>query len=231
MMDKDSNTIYGFIIIILLVYIYFIQFHKWDYQQEHLDSMTNLNKFKTGDIICFKAYNNFNSIVLGNYYGHIGIVYVDTDTQIPMIFEANGIEKIPLLPHHNKNGVFYTELKSRIQKYKGRVFVKTLNKNVNLQLEYEFKNFINFALENMHYDYNVFSSWVNKFLGLSHCGNGTNCGELAFLSIIKLGILDEKKYYSAPKFHHVSDVSKLQLCDNGYFYYKPVEIIDYPFDK
>lgn len=226
---------YYTLIIILIIYIYSIQYDKGNYNQVFLDDVINDENviLKTGDMILFKAYNNFNSIYMGSYYGHVGIIYIDPDdaTQTPLLFEANGVEHMPLRDHHNKNGLFLTPLKDRIQKYKGRVFLKSLNKNIDENVVRNFRAFIDYCICNMIYDKKVVKSTVKKVLGLERCKKNTNCGELTFLSLIKLNLLPISSYETSPSFHHLSYVTKLQHLHNNYKYFEPIEIIDHPFNK
>jgi hypothetical protein len=182
-----------------------------------------LSHFRTGDMIVFKAYNNFNSVFHGGYFGHMGIVYVKDS--IPYLFEANGIEHMPLKPHHNSNGIFCTPLADRLKKYKGRCFWKRLNKEVSAE---GFSEFIDYCIDTMYYDTSVIMSGVSKGLGISRCSYGTNCGEIVFLSLIKLGLLKEDRY-DVPTFHYLRWLSNIEELDNGYRYLPMIEIIDHPF--
>lgn len=226
----SSIYIFGIVIVALIAYIYYIQFYKGHYPKIFLDELIDNKCLKTGDMLIFKAYNNFNSVFLGNYYGHMGIVYIDPldPAQTPMIFEANGLETMPILNHHNKNGIFYSPLKERIQKYKGRVFIKSLNQPIPHNIDLDFKNFINYCMDNMKYEYAIIKSWIKKITGISRCSKNTNCGEIVFLSLIKLGLLPETSYDKRPSFHHVADMSNLKILQNN-AYNQPVEIIDHPF--
>ncbi len=210
------------IILLLVIYIYKFQYDPRSYKKEFIDDI--LPTVKTGDMILFKAANNFNSLKFISYFGHVGIVYVKDN--IPYIFEANGVECMNLLKHHNRRGVFMTPLRTRLQKYKGRTFIKRLNKPV----EYDLREFITFAEENMFYDMDIIPSFVKKITGLEKCDIRTNCGELTYLSLIKLGILDMSAYDKAPSFSYLHTVTKLSKCDNGYYYDEPVEFIDHPFE-
>lgn len=224
-----KGVILSITIIIIIVYIYLIQFNIGNYKKIFLDDLINKNKFKTGDMIIFKAYNNFNSIFIGNYYGHMGIVYVDPEdpTETPMIFEANGIEHMPLKLHHNKNGIFLSPLKERIQKYKGRAFLKSLNNSISKEDQYELKMFIDYCIKNMKYNTKIIHSALRKWFGLEKCNKGTNCGEIVFLSLIKLGLLSISEY-DKRCLHYVKWMSNIKKLNNN-FYFEPVEIIDHPF--
>jgi hypothetical protein len=204
-----------------------MQFHR--IQTEYsifADDLPNC-PIKTGDIILFKAYNNFNSIFHGSYFGHIGVVYIDKNNN-PMLFEANGIEKVPLRDHHSKRGVFLTPLIDRIKKYKGRCFWKPLNRSVSPDVLDGFKEFVQFSLTNLEYDYSVITGGIKRMLGLSKCGLGTDCGQIVFLSLIKLGLINVAEY-DVPRLHHLRYVCNVTDLQNGYCYLPLVEIIDHPF--
>lgn len=213
------------LLVTFLVYIYYIQFYKIACPQIFNDDLVQSGKLKTGDIILFKAYNNFNSIFIGSYFGHIGIVFIDPSdpTQTPLLFEANGVEHAPLKDHHSRDGIYLTPLEDRIKKYKGRCFLKPLNDDISLSTIIEFKQFIEYALDNMYYHYSVVSDGIKKGLAIERCTNGTNCGQLVFLSLIKLGILDID-YYDKPITIHLKWVANL-----GAPYGDIIEIIDHPF--
>ena len=217
-------------LILLVCYIYYVQFYKISTDQVFIEDLIKNKIFKTGDMIIFKAYNNFNSIFTGSYFGHCGIVFIDPldIKQTPMLFESNGIESVPLKPRHNKNGVFLTPLEDRIKKYKGRVFLKSLNYTLPVEIIDDFKNFIQYAVQNMYYDYNVISSGIKKGLGIELCSRGTNCGQLTFLSLIKLNLLPMCDYNTA-MFHHLKYVCNITDLNLHYRYLDMIEIIDHPF--
>lgn len=215
------------IIIILIIYIYYIQYKKFQYEKVFLDDLLLSYTFKTGDIILFKAYNNFNSIILGSYYGHLGVIYMIGDT--PYIFESNGIENMHIKQHHNKNGVFFSKLEDRVKKYKGRTFLKALNKPINPQMKESLNKFIQYALENMKYDTNVFSSRFKKYINGIGVTNATNCAEIAFLSLLNMGLLDIS-YYNKNILHYLLFMTNLTDLSYDYKYTDVIEIIDHPFD-
>lgn len=224
----------GYLVIIILVfmfYVYQMLFSDVSFNKVFLDDVFSKYNLKTGDVIVFKAQNNTNSIKTGSYYGHIGIIYVDPDdpTHTPMLFESNGIEKMPLLPHHPKNGVFFTKLYDRLKKYKGRIFLKQLNKPVEKNIDRDFKNFINYGLTNMSYDYDIVSSGFKKAFGIERCNNKTNCCELVFLSLIRLQLLPIEEYEKI-HLHYLIYTTRLKQLHNGYRFNEMIEIIDHPFN-
>ncbi len=225
------------VILILIFYSYQMLFSDVTFNKVFLDDLFSnkscyASKLKTGDVVVFKAQNNTNSLMTGSYYGHIGIIYVDPDDpkEEPLIFESNGIEKMPLLSHHPKNGVFLSKLYDRLKKYKGRIFIKQLNKPVEDHVNRDFKNFINYARENMSYDYDVVSSGLKKALGIEKCNNKTNCCELVFLSLIKLQLLSIEEYDKI-HLHYLLYTTRVKKLHFGYCFNEMIEIIDHPFDK
>lgn len=211
-----------FFIIVLVIYIYVLQFYHIDVPKYFIDEI----QFRTGDVILFKAQNNFNAPKIASYFTHIGVVYVRDDEVY--LFEANGIEGMNLKKHHNKNGVFLSKLYGRVSKYKGRCFLKPLIgpsiSNDNIE---EFEIFMKYALANMYYDTRVIRSSVGKWINGVECGhdNSTNCGELAYLSLVKLGIIEK-----GLTLHYLKYISELGDSGSEYKYGALVELVDHPFE-
>ncbi len=225
-----KKQIIGLLVILIFYWIYSMQYYKIQTKDQiFIDDLINNRILKTGDLILFKAYNNFNSIFHGSYFGHIGIVYIDPQdpSQTPMLFEANGIERVPLKSHHSKNGVFLTPLADRLKKYKGRCFLKSLAYSIDPILIKSFHQFIEFCLANFEYDYNVFSNGFKKALGIKRCDCKTDCGQIVFLCLIKLGLIDTSEY-DIPRLNHLTYVCNISELINNY-YCDLVEIIDHPF--
>ena len=192
----------------------------------YIDDVLNDNVLKTGDIILFKSYNNFNSILTSSYFGHVGIVYCESS--VPLLFEANITNNQPLKPHHNKAGIYLSPLEDRIKKYKGRCWLKPLNKELSPDAIKGFREFIDYALTNMHYEHAIASSALRKWLRLARCSNNTNCAELTFLSLIKLGLLPIEEY-DKHMLHYLKYVARLENLSNGYKYLPLIGFIDHPF--
>lgn len=217
--------IYGILIISILLYIYYIQFYRIKCQEQiFIDDVIAENKLRTGDMLLFKAYDNFNSIITTCYYGHVGIVYIENG--IPMLFEANATEGKHLMPHHNKRGIYLTPVETRVKKYKGRCFIKRLSQELTDEQIVNLKAFIDYSLENLAYEHSVVKSFFKKILRTELCDKNTNCGEITFLAMIVMGLLPIEQYdqYIA---HHLKFVC---YTDTGY---EPnealIEIIDHPY--
>lgn len=225
-MVSKTSIVFGVLILILILYLYFIQFYRIKCPRVFNDDLIDSGQLKTGDIIVFKAYDNFNAAVIG-YFTHIGMVYIDPETKVPMLFESNGIEHTPLKEHHSRTGVYLTPLKDRIAKYKGQTFWKELNNSIPPEVEAGFGDFIQYALKEMSYDYAVIKSGLRKLFG-EKCTKLTNCGETVFLSMLKLGLLDESKY-DLNIMNHVRWCANTYELDNGYKYSDMIEVVEYPF--
>lgn len=221
--------IFGYFLTIVMVYIYYIYLKHPSLDEIHYETLYKEKKFKTGDLILFHALDNINPIFMGNYYGHIGVVYIDPDDplQTPQLFEAASARTMPLLDHHNANGIFLSPLSNRLRKYRGYVFYKELSAPLADYVVRDFKKFITYAYGNMYYEYNVVSNGIKKGL-CEHLGNNTNCGEITYLSLIKLGLLSTDRY-SHRMFHHLKWVCNVKHLDNGSHYLNTVYIIDHPF--
>lgn len=220
----DYPTIIATILVCVILLFWYMHMTHPVYTEMWLDDVLKL--CKTGDLIIFKAQNNLNSLFIGNYYTHVGVVWVPSDGQ-PMLFEAAGCKGMALRDPET-NGIFCNLLRPRLLKYKGKCFIKRLNNSVNEYYDHEFSKFIDFCKSNMYYDMSVHQTALNLGLGYSKIGINTNCGELAFLSLIRLGILDPKKYTHST-FHYLKWISNLEKADNGYCYIEPIEIVDDPF--
>lgn len=214
------SIVLSIFIILLLLWIYYFQYRKIHPEKVFLDEI--LPSLKTGDLILFKAMNNFNAIAIGSYFTHIGVVYVIDD--IPYLFEANGVEFMALKPHHSRSGIFLTPVRERIQKYKGFVYLKRLQYPIN---SCGFDEFVTYCLDNFYYDQKIIRGNLSRWLSQSGCCSNTDCGQLAFLSLIKLGLLDESEYDNS-RLHYLKYVCGLvDVKDNSY---RPLlEIIDQPF--
>lgn len=217
------------VMLITMSYIYYIYLRHPSFGEVQFEALFDQKKFKTGDLILFHALDNINPIFMGNYYGHIGVVYVDPDDpyKTPYLFEAASARTMPLLYHHNKRGIFLSPLSNRLRKYKGYIFYKELSAPLDKQTEKDFVNFINYANNNMYYEYNVIRNGIKKGT-FEPPGNNTNCGEIAFLSLIKLGLLSMNNY-TKKIFHHLKWMCNIKKLDNGYSYLDPLYIIDHPF--
>jgi hypothetical protein len=216
------------IVILLILWVYYVQFRQISTDgQIFLTEIEECNLFRTGDLILFKAFNNINSLVHGSYFGHVGIIYAPNDGP-PLLFEANGVEKMPLLPHHSRSGIFLTPVYDRIKKYKGRCYWKPLNKQLPRATIAEFTQFIRYCLSNFSYDHNVIANGFKLALGLKKCDKKTDCGQIVFLSLIKLGLIDIEEY-EKNKLHYLKYVTNINELTAGYKYSGMMQIIDHPF--
>jgi hypothetical protein len=218
--------ILSILVVLLVVYVYYIQFHRRQYPKRHLDDLLEAHTFKTGDVILMKAYNHFSAVVIGNYFTHLGLVYVRPDGT-PMLFEAAETSKSNLKDHHSRAGVYLTPLKERLQKYKGMCWLKALNKPLEPGVVSNLERFISYALKHMYYSTSVVSDGLKKMVGLSRCGDNTNCAEIVFLSLLVCKLLPIDEYDHARS--HIKFLSYLTELEHGYQFEELIEIVDYPF--
>ena len=138
----------AFIIVLLIICIFWVWYMLLNHPKLPRIKLEDAH-FKTGDIILFHAYDNINSIFIGSYWGHVGIVYVDPDipNSPPVIFEAARTSQMKNCPDHNKHGIMITDLKTRWSKhishskrYQNSPLYKELYINGNL---YELKSICN----------------------------------------------------------------------------------------
>lgn len=152
-------------------------------------------RFKTGDIILFHAVDNCYPLIIGEYYGHVAVVWVDPDDpdKTPYVFEAARTKGLNLEAEHNTNGIFLSPLDNRFNKYRGYMMYRELAKPIDEKIVRNFKEFIEYSLSHMRYDDNYIPIAICHKLGHG-CDNNTNCAELVFLSMIKLGLLPLEAY-------------------------------------
>jgi hypothetical protein len=211
------------IIIIFIIWTYYIYLAHPLYKSYEYYELKN--RYKTGDIILFHALDNMNPIFIGTYYGHIGIVYVDPDDQNakPQIFEAFSSANMPFYPKECANGVVLADLEHRLSSYRGYCLYKELMFPVAHELQRGFREFIDYAINNMKYNEAVISNGINKMLWNETLHLGTNCGELVYMSLIKLGLVPFEKLEENRKHHLVHTANIKQVEGNQY--QEPVYIL------
>lgn len=215
-------TIIAVIIIILIIWVYYIYLAHPLYKSYEYYELKD--RYKTGDIILFHGLDNINPVFIGSYYGHIGIVYVDPDNpDKPQIFEAFSPSKMPFYPKECSNGIVLADLEHRLNSYRGYAFYKELMFPVEPELQRGFKELIDYAINNMQYNEAVIVNGINKILCNESLHNGTNCGELVYLSLIKLGLLSYNKVTENNK-HHLAWLSTIKQVERNE-YREPVYIL------
>lgn len=206
------------IIIIIILIIWYVLFTYIHPKLELIDLKKGLyeKKFKTGDIILFKAVDNNLSPFIASYYGHIGIVWVDPldPKKTPYIFEATNPKFLILDKNHSKKGIYKSKLENRIKKYKGYCFYKELKNEIDMKICIEFKKFIDYALKNMEYDMDIITNLLKKGIFGEKIHNRVNCGEMAFLCLLKLKLLP-MKYYKKRIIHHLKWMCSIKHLDNN----------------
>jgi hypothetical protein len=222
-MPSVINSFFIITLICVIWYWYMI------YDQPHMLHRPFDNLFfKTGDLILFHAYDNINPVFIGSYWGHVGVVFKNPDdaNANPMLFEAARTSQMKNCPDSNKSGIIISDLKTRLEKYKGIVSLKSLNIPVQSEIIRGFTKFMTYAKSNMYYNESVISNAIGKKMG-NRFTNATNCGEIALLSLVKLAILPQTILQKNIA-HHLLYVAQLKQTQNNY-YNKPIEITFNPF--
>jgi hypothetical protein len=83
-----------------------------------------------------------------------------------------------------------------------------------------------YARSNMHYNDDVLYTGMQRLLGLNY-NNGSNCGELVYLSLIKLGLLPSDAVNNNICHNLLYTVYIEKLINN--YYHLPIEITINPF--
>lgn len=215
--------VFGILIICVIIWIYYIYLSHPKYETFQYDDLKG--RYKTGDIILFHGLDNINPIFIGTYYGHIGIVYVDPDKADakPQIFEAFSTGGMPFYPKEYSNGIALADLEHRLNSYRGYAFYKELAHPIDVDLQRGFKELIQYAMNNMQYNEEVISNGINKLLLNESLHNQTNCGELVYLSLIKLNVIPYEKIQENNK-HHLAWLSGVSRLENN-AYREPVYIL------
>ena len=198
-------------IIILFLWVYFFIFNHPKCPVVRLP-YENF-KFKIGDIILFHALDNCLPLVIGTYYTHVGIALSDK-----LMFEA-------VNPKSNKldnDGIVICDIEKRLSTYRGYIYVKPIEYCV--KMTQHMLNLIHFSTENCYYNTNIFGNFLEKALFGEPIHRGLNCGELAFLSLVALGIVDKKKIGRVV--HHLNWVANLE---KGYLPLVQIEYSSFNF--
>lgn len=212
------------IIIILMTWVWYIYFNHPKYDVFEYSQLKH--KYKTGDMILFHGLDNCNPIFIGTYYGHVGIIYIDPEdeTNTPYIFEAFCPSTMPIFPQECKKGISISLLENRMKSYRGYCFYKELERPIqDVNLLFEFREFIAFSIENMYYDEQIVLNSISKILFNESLGYGTNCGELVYLSLIKLNLLPQE-YFDYNNKHHLLYLTRLNKMHNNR-YNTPVYVL------
>ncbi len=207
----------------MIIWVYYIYLQHPQFESYQYDELKS--KYKTGDLILFHGLDNINPIFIGTYYGHIGIVFIDPDEPDakPKIFEAFNTSTTPFFPQECSNGIALVDLEHRLNSYRGYSFYKELVYPIDVNIQRKFKKFILYAIKNMYYNESVIINAINKLLYNERLYNGTNCGELVYSSLIKLGVIPFEYFYKNRK-HHLSWLSTIKELPNNK-YKNPVYVL------
>lgn len=210
-------------VILVIWWVWYMTLCYPDYESVNWENLTGI---KTGDLLLFKALDNFNAPIIGCFFTHVGIVWVDPDTAVPYLFEIAPARQMPLLPHHNKKGVFLSPLKDRVTRYKGFLAYKKFDGVVPEDRVRAFVPFMQYAMDNFTYEYRPFQNAIRKFFG-EKVNATMNCGEMVYVSLIRLGILPLHAH-GTPMGHHLRSVSYMKSTPAGN-YADPVWVEVSPF--
>lgn len=214
------------VIIIIMIYTYSVMTSTPNMKLVRYKTLRKEKRFKTGDIILFHAVDHCYSLLIGEYYGHMGIVWVDPVSNIPYIFEAVYIKGLNIEEDQNKNGIFLSPLDNRFGKYRGYMIYRELETPIDKKITDDFKGFIDFCIDNMKYDINFIPISICHLMG-HKCNEYTNCAEIVFLSLIKLGLLPPDAYDWTICNYLSFIISRKEYVDNRYL--EDVCMIDHPF--
>lgn len=218
---KTTLITTSLIVVAMIVFIYWYHVRRIETEKIYIEDCN----FKTGDLILFRTTQNFNSVFMANYFTHCGIIIEIEGT--PYLFEANGVEKMHLLNHHNRAGIYLTPIKERIQKYKGYCYWKPIESPLSEEQAHNLATFAEFALQNFYYEYNILKISIKNLFNLRTCCENTNCGELSFLSLLTANLLDEEEYFKR-RVHYLKYICDIEKLKNN-SYLPIIQIIDHPF--
>jgi hypothetical protein len=109
----------------------------------------------------------------------------------------------------------------------GFTFYKELEYPLDKDTISNFKGFMDYCLQNMSYNKNIFHNSMKKGILGEPINDHINCGELVYMSLIKLELLPDE-YYNKKISHHLKYTTYItDVVKNKYK--KPVKILYYPF--
>lgn len=212
------------IIVIIFILLLWCWNFLWNHPNYKIKKWQEIeSKCKTGDLILFHPLDNYNPIFIGCYYGHIGIIYRESPNSPPYLFEAWNPLGEKFYPYDFNHGMAFTDLYHRLISYRGYIFYKELKYNILPEVNKDFYDFIYWAMGNMKYNPHVIQNGFKKLVFNDPLRINTNCSELVYLSLIKLGLLNKNKFIENRKYH-LKWLSNLKDMDNGNKYLDPVYI-------
>jgi hypothetical protein len=211
------------IIIIIIVALWCWNF-LWNHPKFKIRKWQDIeSRCKSGDIILFHGLDNYAPLFIGCYYGHIGIVYRENQESPPYIFEAWNPTNEKFYPSEFNHGMAFSELRHRALSYRGYIFYKELQHRIPHYTNVQFYQFIYWAMGALKYNPSVVRNGIRKFIFNDDLRIGTNCGELVYMSLINIGLLNFTKLKENRK-HHLKWLCGLEHTDDGNRYLEPVYI-------
>lgn len=208
------------VIILIIIYIYSLKLSHPDYKIVTYNDIKD--KVKSGDMILFVSLDTINQLYMGSYYTHVGIVYKEAPESTPLLVESFNPHRMPFYPEEAETGIVACDLEHRVNSYRGFVLYKELDEPITDHANADFKQFIEYAKENMEYDKNVVLGEIGKILFNSEFNTLTNCGQFTALILMKLRLISFNNFKKRQK-HHLRWVTSLTKLKNN-FYKTPVYI-------
>jgi hypothetical protein len=193
------------IVIIILTWVWHFQLRDLDLENVKVSDI----EFKTGDLLLFRSDDNIYPIFFGNYFSHIGMVYIDTTNGEKYLFEAVNKPEF--------SGVRIDPLQRCLNNHKGSIFIKSLKNKIDDENVKDFSIFVDVCCKNMYYEKNIIGNALLNTLLSTPIDFNVNCGELCFISLIKLGLAPISWYKQNTKLHYLKYICYLtELQNNEY---------------
>jgi hypothetical protein len=203
---------WALVVLLTIFIIHFMNVMVWDPAKKTIELSEACRVLQSGDLILFKALDHYSSLAIMSYYTHIGMVCILEDR--PYVLEA------AYRTDRSKPHILLTNFVDRVKQYRGFMYHKPLSKPMTDVMLEDYKNFIEYARKNMYYETRIIRSAIKKAIGLEGLGDGTNCGELLFMALQKVGLLEP----DAKVLHHLVYLCNLTKLKNGYEYCAPAKI-------
>lgn len=202
------------VIIIILLYVYCIKWAHPDYKVLMYKDIKD--SAKSGDLILFSSLDSMNQIFMGSYITHIGVVYRKDANTPPVLVESFNNFRMTCYPKEFKSGIATCDLETRLNSYRGYSMYKELDKPISEHANADFLSFIQYARENMKYDYNVIESEIGKVLFNTPFTTKTNCGQFTAMILMKINLLDFSHFKNRRKHHLLWTANLTKVKKNFY---------------
>jgi hypothetical protein len=148
----------------------------------------------------------------------VGLVINNQDASLDIPRNAeSGLYLFEAINKKDIKRVVCVDLIERLKTHKGQLYYKPLEKRLDAQQIEKFDEFIRFCCNNMYYETRIINNSIYNYMFNVPINLGVNCGELVFLSLIRLGLLPIEMYKQAIKLHYLKYVSYLTKLENNKF--------------